>query len=156
MDDQGGDSVSVSVSVWRMDGAALAAGYVTPALAGVKALAGWGAWLSAPGAGAARSAGLWTGLAIGVALFSWWAILRTRLEVGPEEIVAVNPWGTHRLELREVASVRLGMWGAEFQHRDGFQTTAHALRDFAGGTTQNRRFAELQAALRANPDFSPQ
>ncbi|GHB59472.1 hypothetical protein GCM10010347_31780 [Streptomyces cirratus] len=79
------------MSVWRIDGAARAAGYVIPALAGAKARA-----------------------------------------------------------------VRLGMRGAEFRHRDGFQTTDYALSDLAGGTSQNRRFAELPAVSQANPDFSPQ
>ncbi|TXS66011.1 PH domain-containing protein [Streptomyces sp. sk2.1] len=98
---------------------------------------------------------MWTGLAVSVALFFWWAILRVRLEVGPDGIVAVNPWGTHRLALDEVASVRLGAWGAEFHHGDGFKTTAYALSELAAGTSQDRRFAELQAVLEANPDSSP-
>ncbi|WP_078954271.1 PH domain-containing protein [Streptomyces globisporus] len=82
----------------------------------MKALFGWAGWVSSPGADTARTAGLWSGLAVGVALFFWWAILRVRLEVGPDGIVAVNPWGTHRLGLDEVASVRLGAWGAGFVH----------------------------------------
>ncbi|WSY96630.1 PH domain-containing protein [Streptomyces sp. NBC_00873] len=150
MDDQGGDSVSV----WRVGGVARAAGYVIPAVVGAEALAGWVGWVSSPGVETARSAGLWSGLAVGVALFFWWSILRVRLEVGPDEIVAVNPWGTHRLRLDEVASVRLGAWGAEFHHGDGFKTTAYALSELAAGTSQDRRFAELQAALEAGPASS--
>ncbi|MFE7467033.1 PH domain-containing protein [Streptomyces sp. NPDC057499] len=99
----------------------------------------------------ARPAGLWTGLAVGFALFFWWMILRVRLEVGPDGIVAVNPWGTHRLGLGEVASVRLGSWGAEFHHGDGFKTTAYALSELAAGTSQDRRFAELLAVLEVGP-----
>ncbi|MER5503561.1 PH domain-containing protein [Streptomyces sp. NPDC002561] len=151
MDDQGGDSVSV----WRVGGTARVAGYAIPAVVGVKALFGWAGWVSSPEAETARTAGLWTGLAVSVALFFWWAILRVRLEVGPDGIVAVNPWGTHRLALDEVASVRLGAWGAEFHHGDGFKTTAYALSELAAGTSQDRRFAELQAVLEANPDSSP-
>ncbi len=100
-------------------------------------------------------AGLWSGLAVGVALFFWWAILRVRLEVGSDGIVAVNPWGTHRLGLNEVASVRLGAWGAEFHHGDGFKTTAYALSELAAGTSQDWRFSELLAAMEADPTFSP-
>ncbi|MGW1467421.1 PH domain-containing protein [Streptomyces sp. NPDC002308] len=148
MNDQGGDSVSV----WRVGGAARVAGCAIPAAVGVKALFGWAGWVSSPGAGTARTAGLWSGLAVGVALFFWWAVLRVRLEVGPDGIVAVNPWGTHRLGLDEVASVRLGSWGAEFHHGDGLKTTAYALSELAAGTFQDRRFAELQAVLEANPD----
>ncbi|MFD7072436.1 PH domain-containing protein [Streptomyces sp. NPDC059913] len=151
MDDQGGDSVSV----WRVGGTARVAGYAVPAVVGVKALFGWAGWVSSPEAETARTAGLWSGLAVGVALFFWWAILRVRLEVGPDGIVAVNPWGTHRLALDEVASVRLGAWGAEFRHGDGFKTTAYALSELAAGTSQDRRFAELQAVLEADPDSSP-
>ncbi|WP_240799095.1 PH domain-containing protein [Streptomyces sp. A0958] len=150
MADQGGDSVSV----WRVGGAACAAGYVMPAVVGAKALFGWAGWVSSPGAEAARKAGLWTGLAVGVALFFWWAVLRVRLEVGPDGLVAVNPWGTHRLGLDEVTSVRLGAWGAEFHHGDGFKTTAYALSELAAGSSQDRRFAELRAVLEADPDSS--
>ncbi|MFC9267077.1 PH domain-containing protein [Streptomyces zhihengii] len=152
MDDQGGDSVSV----WRVGGAARLAGYAIPAAVGVKALFGWAGWVSSPGAETARLAGLWSGLAVGVALFFWWAILRVRLAVGPDGIVAVNPWGTHHLALDEVASVRRGAWGAEFHHGDGFKTTAYALSELAAGTSQDRRFAELQAVLEAAPDSSSQ
>ncbi|MEV7520359.1 PH domain-containing protein [Streptomyces sp. NPDC091371] len=151
MDSQGGDSVSV----WRVGGAARAAGCVIPAVVGVKALIGWAVWISSPGADAARLAGLWSGLTAGVALFFWWAVLRVRLEVGPDGIVAVNPWGTHRLGLDEVASVKLGSWGAEFHHGDGFKTTAYALSELAAGTSQDRRFAELLAVLEAGPTSLP-
>lgn len=151
MDDQGGDSVSV----WRVEGPALVAAYVIPAVVGVRAVIGWGGWASSQAAETARSAGLWTGLAVGVGLFFWWAILRVRLEVGSDGIVAVNPWGTHRLLRDEVASVRLGAWGAQFHHGDGFKTTAYALSELAAGTSQDRRFAELLAVLEADPDSSP-
>ncbi|MGW5418684.1 PH domain-containing protein [Streptomyces sp. NPDC003943] len=150
MDDGGGDSVSV----WRVDGTARGAGYAIPVVVGVKALWGWAGWVSSPGPETARLAGVWTGLAVGVASFFWWAILRVRLEVGPDGIVAVNPWGTQRLALDEVAAVRLGAWGAEFHHGDGFKTTAYALSELASGTSQDRRFAELQAVLEADPDPS--
>lgn len=63
--------------------------------------------------------------------------------------MAVNPWGTHRLGLAEVVSVRLGVWGAEFHQGDGFKTTAYALSELAAGTFQERRFAELRAVLEA-------
>ncbi|MFI6475455.1 PH domain-containing protein [Streptomyces sp. NPDC050516] len=59
----------------------------------------------------AVGAGLWSALAAGFAVFFWWSLLRVRLEVGPDGIVAVNPWGTQRLRLDEVASLRLGAWG---------------------------------------------
>ncbi|MFG2632052.1 hypothetical protein [Streptomyces sp. NPDC048473] len=39
--------------------------------------------------------------------------------------------------------MRLGAWGAEFHHGDGFKTTAYALSELAAGTSQDRRFAEL-------------
>ncbi|MGI5252767.1 hypothetical protein [Actinacidiphila glaucinigra] len=114
----------------------------------MKALVEWVAWASSPDAAAARLAGLWSGLAVGFLLFFWWVILRTRLEVGPGGIVAVNPWGTHRLALNEVVSVRLGAWGAEFYRGDGFKITAYALSELAAGTSQVGRFAELQAVLK--------
>ncbi|MBW5249391.1 hypothetical protein JGS39_10315 [Streptomyces sp. P01-B04] len=98
---------------------------------------------------------MWTGLAVGVVVFFWWTILRVRLEVGPGGIVAVNPWGTDRLLLDEVAFVRLGAWGAEFHHGDGFKTTAYALSELATGTSQDQRFAELLAVLEADPDSPP-
>ncbi|MFI5659952.1 PH domain-containing protein [Streptomyces sp. NPDC051684] len=151
MDDQGGDSVSV----WRVGRSARVAGFVIPGVVGVKAFIGWAGWFSSPEVDGARSAGLWTGLAVGATLFFWWAILRVRLQVGPDGIVAVNPWGTHRLGLDEVASVRLGAWGAEFHHRDGFKTTAYALSELASGTSQEDRFAELLAVLEAEPTRSP-
>ncbi|MFB6781796.1 hypothetical protein ACFCX0_31475 [Streptomyces sp. NPDC056352] len=47
--------------------------------------------------------------------------------------------------------MRLGAWGAEFHHGDGFKTTAYALSELAAGTSQDRRFAELLAALEALP-----
>lgn len=64
-----------------------------PGSCGGGALFGWAAWVSAPGAETAWSAGAWSGLTVGVALFFRWLILRVRLEVGPDGIVAVNPWG---------------------------------------------------------------
>ncbi|MDX2813505.1 hypothetical protein ABZ312_21985 [Streptomyces sp. NPDC006207] len=148
MDDQGG----APVAVWRVGGAARAAGFLLPAVLGVKALVGWAGWISSPEAATARSAGLSSGFAVGVSLFFWWFVHRVRLEVGPAGIVAVNPWGTHRLGLDEVAWVRLGAWGAEFHHGDGFKTTAYALSELAAGTSQVRRFAELQAVLGAGPE----
>ncbi|MFG2567741.1 hypothetical protein ACGFR6_20140 [Streptomyces sp. NPDC048567] len=148
MVDQGG------VSVWRVEGPALVAAYATPAVLGLKAAMSWGAWVSSPAVVAARSAGLWTGLALGSALLFWCTILKVRLEVGPGGIVAVNPWGTQRLSLEEVAFVRLGAWGAEFHDGDGFKTTAYALTGMAGGTSQDRRFAELLEALEGEPDSS--
>ena len=93
-------------------------------------------------------------LAAGFAVFFWWSLLRVRLEVGPDGIVAVNPWGTQRLRLDEVASLRLGAWGAEFHHFDGFKTTAYALSEMAAGTSQDRRFEEVRAALGAGPATS--
>ncbi|MEU9317466.1 PH domain-containing protein [Streptomyces sp. NPDC048295] len=147
MDSQGGDSVSV----WRVGGMARVAGYGIPALVGAGALFDWAGWVSAPRAETAWSAGAWSGLTVGVALFFWWVILRVRLEVGPDGIVAVNPWGTHRLGLDEVTAVRLGAWGAEFHHGDGFKTTAYALSELAAGTSQDRRFAELLAVLESAP-----
>ncbi|MEU1619775.1 hypothetical protein ABZ479_21055 [Streptomyces sp. NPDC005722] len=72
-----------------------------------------------------------------------------RLEVGPAGIVAVNPWGTQRLARDEVVAARLGAWGAEFHHGDGFKTTAYALSEPAAGTPQARRFAELRAVMEA-------
>lgn len=87
-----------------------------------------------------------------VALFFRWSVHGVQFEVGPAGIVAVNPWGTHRLGLDEVASVRLGAWGAEFHHGDGFKTTAYALSEPAAGMSQVRRFAELQAVLGAGPE----
>ncbi|MFJ6015070.1 hypothetical protein [Streptomyces sp. NPDC092952] len=117
----------------------------------MKSLFGWVGWVSSPGAETARTAGLWSGLAVGVALFFWWAILRVRLEVGPDGIVAVNPWGAHRLGLDEVVSVRLGAWGAEFHHGDGFRATAYALSGLAAGAFRDRRFAELQGVLASWP-----
>ncbi|MYT72463.1 hypothetical protein GTY60_22665 [Streptomyces sp. SID8367] len=98
---------------------------------------------------------MWSGLAVGGGLFFWWAVLRVRLQVGPDGIVAVNPWGTHRLGLDEVASVGLGAWGAEFKHADGFKTTAYALSELASGTSQEGRFAELLAVLEVNSTRSP-
>ncbi|MEV4430025.1 hypothetical protein AB0K23_32600 [Streptomyces sp. NPDC049602] len=151
MGDQGGDSVSV----WRVGGAARVAGFVIPGVVGVKAFVGWAEWASSPGVETARLAGLWSGLAVGAALFFWWAILRVRLQVGPDGVVAVNPWGTQRLGLDEVTSVRLGAWGAEFHHGDGFKTTAYALSDLASGTSQEDRFAELLAFLEADSTRSP-
>ncbi|MFI6967159.1 hypothetical protein [Streptomyces sp. NPDC050255] len=151
MNDQGGDSVSV----WRVEGPVLVAAHVIPVVVGVKAVIGWGVWALSPAAETAGSAGLWTGLAVGVVVFFWWTILRVRLEVGPGGIVAVNPWGTDRLLLDEVALVRLGAWGAEFHHGDGFKTTAYALSELATGTSQDQRFAELLAVLEADPDSPP-
>ncbi|MGW6690697.1 hypothetical protein [Streptomyces sp. NPDC054961] len=96
-----------------------------------------------------RLAGLWTGLAAGFCCF-WWVILRVRLEIGPERVVAVNPWGTQRLPLEQVTHVTLGNSGAEFHQTDGFKTIAYALSDMAGyaGKVQRaKRFAEVQAEL---------
>ncbi|MFF9502356.1 hypothetical protein [Streptomyces sp. NPDC014656] len=121
----------------------------------MKAFIGWAGWVSSPGMDGARSAGPWMGLAVGMTLFFWWAILRVRLQVGPDGIVAVNPWGTHRLGLDEVTSVRLGAWGAEFHHADGFRTTAYALSELASGSSQEGRFAELLAVLEADSIRSP-
>ncbi|MFF4010675.1 hypothetical protein [Streptomyces sp. NPDC001717] len=106
---------------------------------------------SSPGGETARPAGLWSGLAVGVALFFWWAIFKVRLEVGPAGIVAVNLWGTYRLGLDEVVSVRLGVWGAEFHHGDGFKTTAYALSELGAGTWQHRRFAEFWLFWKRTP-----
>ncbi|MET9877772.1 PH domain-containing protein [Actinacidiphila glaucinigra] len=143
------DRSAAPVVVWRVGGAARAAGFLLPAVLGVKLLVGWAGWALSPAVATARSAGLDSGLAVGVGLFCWWSIHRVRLEVGPDGIVAVNPWGTHRLRPDEVASVRLGAWGAEFHHGDGFRTTAYALSELAAGTSQARRFAELRAVLNA-------
>ncbi|WP_338704011.1 PH domain-containing protein (plasmid) [Streptomyces sp. Q6] len=151
MDDRGGDLVSV----WRVGGTARVAGWAIPAVVAVKALCGWAGWASSPDVETARLAGVWSGLAVGVALFFWWTILRVRLEVGPDGIATVNPWGTQHLALDEVASVRLGAWGVEFHHADGFKTTAYALSELAAGTAQDRRFAELMAVLEAGPDAMP-
>lgn len=137
--------------VWRVGVAARAAGFLLPAVLGVKALVGWAGWVASPEVATARSAGLGSGLAVGVRSFFWWSIHRVRLEVGPDGIVAVNPWGTHRLRLDEVASVRLGAWGAEFHDGNGFKTTAYALSEPASGTSQVRRFAELRAVPETGP-----
>ncbi|WP_406262873.1 PH domain-containing protein [Actinacidiphila glaucinigra] len=102
------------------------------------------------GDGPVGRAGL--GLAVGVGLFFWWSIHGVRLEVGPDGIVAVDPWDTRRLRPDEVASVRLGARGAEFHHGDGFTTTAYALSELAAGTSQARRFAELRAVLERGPE----
>ncbi|SNT25292.1 hypothetical protein [Actinacidiphila glaucinigra] len=118
----------------------------------MKALAGWAGWVASPAVATTRSAGLGSGLAVGVRLFFRWSVHRVRLEVGPDGIVAVDPWGTHRLRRDEAASVRLGAWGAEFHHGDGFKTTAYALGEPAAGTSQVRRFAELRAVLNAGPE----
>ncbi|MFE9537261.1 PH domain-containing protein [Streptomyces sp. NPDC006691] len=131
------------------------AGYVIPAVVAVRPLVCWGWWLLDPEAATARSVGLWSALAAGFALFFWWLLLRVRLEVGPEEIIAVNPGGTQRLRVEEVASVRLGTWGAEFCHVDGFKTTAYALSHSAGGRPQDLRLEQVRAALGAGPAVKP-
>ncbi|MFE0629162.1 PH domain-containing protein [Streptomyces sp. NPDC058864] len=148
MDEQSGESATVR----RVGGVGRVVGILLPSVLGVKALVGWAGWVAAPDVAAARSAGLWSAIAVGVTLFLWWNVFRVRLEVGPAGIVAVNPWGTQRLARDEVVAVRLAAWGAEFHHRDGFKTTAYALSELAAGTPQARRFAELRAVMEAGSE----
>lgn len=141
---QGGDETAV----WRVGGTARPAAYTISAVVTGAAVVRWFSWALGPAWAGARSAGLWTGLAVGVCTFFWWVILRVRLEIGPEGVVAVNPWGTQRLRLDEITHVTLGHWGAEFHQTDGFKTTAYALGDMASGQTVNdRRFPEVIAAF---------
>lgn len=144
MGDRGGDEVAV----WRVGGGARPAAYVISAVVVVAAARCWFWWVLAPTWVGFTRAGLWTGLAVGACCFFWWVILRVRLEIGPELVVAVNPWGTQRLPLQQVTHVTLGNWGAEFHHTDGFKTTAYALSDMAAGKVQSEeRFAEVRAAF---------
>ncbi len=97
-----GDLGGEEVMVWRVAGGARPAAYVMPAVVAVKAAVCWFSWVLAPTWAAAHLAGVWTGLATGACFFFWWAILRVRLEIGPQRVVAINPWGTHRLPLEQV------------------------------------------------------
>lgn len=145
-----GDLGGEEVAVWRVAGGARPAVCVMSAIVVVKTVVCWFSWVLAPTWAGVRLAGVWTGLAAGACCFFWWVILRVRLEIGPELVVAVNPWGTQRLPLERVTHVTLGSWGAEFHQTDGFKTTAYALSDMAGyaGKVQGaKRFTEVQAAV---------
>jgi hypothetical protein len=108
----------------------------------------WLQWLVSPSWADARIAGVATGIALAGCGFVWWVILRVRLQIGPEGVVAVNPWGTQRLELHQITHVTLGNWGAEFHQVDGFKTTAYALSDMAAaGRRNDQRFEEVRAAF---------
>ncbi|MCX5248934.1 PH domain-containing protein [Streptomyces sp. NBC_00201] len=97
-----------------------------------------------PDAQSAGSAGIATAVALGFGLFTWWGLLRVRLELKKDMIVMVNPWGTQRLPWSRVSAISLGNWGAQFHTTDGFKYTAYALSGLAAGTWQDERFADLR------------
>ncbi|MFB6876192.1 hypothetical protein [Streptomyces sp. NPDC056323] len=145
-----GDLDGEEVAAWRVAGGSRAAVYVMSAVVVFVAARCWFWWVLAPTWAGVRLAGGWTGLVVGACFFFWWVILRVRLEIGPELVVAVNPWGTQRLPVEQVTHVTLGNWGAEFHRTDGFKTTAYALSGmagYAGNVKGANRFAEVQAVL---------
>ncbi|WP_327402932.1 PH domain-containing protein [Streptomyces sp. NBC_01288] len=134
------------IGVWRVSRSGRLMGYLLAVGPACVALSTWWGALSHPGAESAGSAGIATAVALGFALFSWWGLLRVRLEFTTDVIVMVNPWGTQRLPWSRVSAVSLGNWGARFHTTDGFTYTAYALSDLAGGTRQDDRFAEVKRA----------
>ncbi|WP_240677221.1 hypothetical protein [Actinacidiphila soli] len=138
------------IEVWRVSPQGLTTGY---ALAGVTALAAAVRWLTLavhPDLEHLTSAAEATAVALGFGLFSWWNLLRVRLELTPEVIIMVNPWGTQRLPWSRVCSVSLGAWGAQFYTHDGFKFTAHAFGNFGESRRRHdQRFAELERIVEA-------
>ena len=139
--DNGRDGV---IGVWRVSRSGRVWGYLLAAVPACGALSAWLSALSHPDAQTLGSAGIATVFALGLGLFSWWRLLRVRLELTADVIVMVNPWGTQRLPWSRVTAVSLGNWGAQFHTTDGFKYTAFALSDMAGGTRQDERFADVQ------------
>jgi hypothetical protein len=62
-------------------------------------------------------------------LLAWWVILRPRLALTADEVVVVNPWGTQRVPLAEVATLSPGFVAAHVQLRNGFAVPVYALAD---------------------------
>ncbi|MET7476008.1 PH domain-containing protein [Streptomyces sp. NPDC005648] len=133
------------IAVWRVGPQGLLGGYALALVPALAAAARWLALAVRPDLDNLTSAGVVTGIALGFGLFSWWTVLRVRLELTAEGILMVNPWGTQRLPWPQVETVTLGGWGAEFRTLDGFKFTARALGNFGEGRRrQDERFAELQ------------
>ena len=132
------------IGVWRVSPSGRLLGRLLAAAPAAGALSTWAGFLAHPDAESARTAAIATAVALGMGLFSWWTLLRVRLELRTDEILMVNPWGTQRLPWSRVTAVSLGTWGARFQTTDGFTYTAYALSDLAGGTRQDERYAELR------------
>ncbi|GAA2500482.1 PH domain-containing protein [Streptomyces longisporus] len=133
------------IAVWRASSHGLLVGYALALLPAVGAVVRWLALAVRPDLENLASAAVMTAIALAFGLFSWWTVLRVRLELGAEVILMVNPWGTQRLPWSQVRGVTLGGWGAEFHTLDGFKFTASALGNFGErGRRQDERFAGLQ------------
>ncbi|MFI7401581.1 PH domain-containing protein [Streptomyces sp. NPDC049541] len=133
------------IAVWRVSSHGLSVGYALALAPAVAAVVRWLALAVRPDGENLTSAGATTAIALFFGLFSWWTVLRVRLELTADGILMVNPWGTQRLPWSQVRAVTLGGWGAEFHTLDGFKFTAGALGNFGEGCRrQDERFADLQ------------
>ncbi|MFD8132458.1 MULTISPECIES: hypothetical protein [Streptomyces] len=142
------DTYGGVLGVWRFGPYRRGTGY---ALAGLPAAAAVVTWLDVlvhTDLGHLASACEATAVAVGFGLFSWWCLLRVRLELATDVIVMVNSWGTQRLPWSGVNAVSLNGSGAHFHTRDGFKHRAEALSDLGGLEPQDERFAEVMAIVR--------
>jgi hypothetical protein len=62
-------------------------------------------------------------------LLAWWVVLRPRLVLTADDVVVVNPWGTRRVPLAEVATLSPGFVAAHLQLQTGFSVPVYALAD---------------------------
>lgn len=137
------------IGVWYVGPQGLFMGSALAGIPAVVAVVRWFALAIHPDLDHLSSAAVVTAIALGCGVFSWWNVLRVRLELRADVITLVNPWGTQRLPWTDVRALTRGSWGAQFHTAEGFKYTAYALSDLAGGGRQDKRFAELQGIVDA-------
>jgi hypothetical protein len=137
-----------TTQVWRVAGFGRVLALV---IAGVPALMAVVLWVQAairPSLDAALEALTLTGIAAVYGLLIWWVALRSRLVLAGDEIVVVNPWGTQRVPVADVAAVTRSMFGARLELRSAWSVTAFALAEaYGGGFRRGRRIAEVADAV---------
>jgi hypothetical protein len=91
-----------------------------------------------------------TAVAAGAGLFLWWVALHPKLVLTTDEVVAVNPWGTQRVAVADVAAVTRSLFGARLELRSGWSVTVFALAEsYGGGFRRGQRNAQVVDAIRA-------
>lgn len=135
--------------VWRLARFGRGLGGVVAAGPAVIAVVLWAQAAAHPSVERLVTALVPTGIAAVYGLAIWWVALRPRLVLTGDELIVVNPWGTQRVAVAEVAAVSRSPYGARLELRSGWSVTVFALAEaYGGGFRRGGRLGEVADAIR--------
>jgi hypothetical protein len=131
-----------ALRVWRVPVFQRVIGSVVAALPSLIAVAAWVTVVIRRSADDVVPALVVTATAAVFWTFVWWTALRPRLVLTENQVIVINPWGTQRVPLSDVAGVTAG----RLLLRSGFSVPSLAIAGIAAGRANPARLARDVAA----------